>query len=151
MIDLHGLTTTVALEQFISYYNNEVKNKAFDPIQVVHGYGSTGVGGEISRRLRAFLKDHPEQLQYATGEDLENNPGYTLVYPKRPLPPMSEAISARLLEFCLTAKSVEKIHNKFRMVGDAEVKAALRSLEQKGQLKLIVKGRVRAYISVGLK
>jgi hypothetical protein len=151
MIDLHGLSTTVALEQFITYYNNEVKNKNLEPIQVVHGYGSKGVGGEISRRLRAFLKDHPDQLHFETGEDLENNPGYTLVYPSWLLPSMPETISARLLEFCRTAKTVEKIHNKFRVLGDAEVKAAIRSLEQQGQLKAIVKGKVRAYISVGMK
>ncbi len=151
MIDLHGLSTAAALEQFISYYNNEVNNKVFEPIRVVHGYGSTGVGGEISRRLRAFLKDHPDQVHYETGENLENNPGYTLVYPLRLLPSTTETISSRLLEFCRTAKSVEKIHNKFRILGDAEVKAAIRSLEQQGQLKLIIKGRVRAYITVSPK
>ena len=152
MIDLHGLTTAAALEQFISYYNNEVNNKILDPIRVVHGYGSTGVGGKaISRRLRAFLGDYPNKVHFETGEDLENNPGYTLVYPLRLLPSMTETISTRLLEFCRTAKSVEKIHNKFRMLGDAEVKAAIRSLEQQGQLKVIIKGRVRAYISVGMK
>jgi hypothetical protein len=148
VIDLHGFSTGVALEQFVRFYNKEIGNKIGGPITVNHGYGSTGAGGDIRKRLRAFLQEHSDYLWFEIGENIDNNPGITVVYPKRPLPPMADSISGKILEFCTTAKSEEKIFNKFRLYGDTEVKKAIKSLEKQGRIHPKDKGKIKAYETV---
>ena len=144
-IDLHNYSTGTALDYFVCYYNDEIKNRTGGTIKVIHGYGSTGVGGEIRTRLRTFLKEHSDYLRFEFGENIDNNRGYTLVYPNRPLPPMSDSISGKILEFCTTSKSEEKILNKFRLYGNVEVKKAIKSLERQGRIHPIEKGKIKHY------
>lgn len=141
-IDLHHYSTGVALAHFVSYYNDSTKCKS---IKVIHGYGKTGQGGEIRSRLRTFLKDHIDYLQFEIGEEIDSNPGYTVVYPKRPLPPISDGIENKILGFCANAKSDEKIFGEFRLYGDVEVRKALHSLQRQGRIRSIDKGKYKLY------
>jgi DNA-nicking Smr family endonuclease len=61
-IDLHGLTVADSLTLFTAHYNARLRAGDTGPIRVIHGYGSSGRGGD----LRAALRE--------------------LVYPKHPLP-----------------------------------------------------------------
>jgi DNA-nicking Smr family endonuclease len=49
-IDLHEMTVTEALDYFIGSYNS---NKG-QSLKIIHGYGSTGVGGRIKIRGQKF-------------------------------------------------------------------------------------------------
>jgi hypothetical protein len=147
-IDLHNYSTGVALEYFVSYYNAEVQNKTRGAIKVIHGYGSTGSRGEIRVRLRTYLREHSNYLRFEMGENIDSNPGYTLVYPDRLLPPMSKSIEAKIFEFCAAGKSEEKIFKEFRLYGDAEVKKALKSLQRQKKIRHFDKGKLKYYGSI---
>ena len=45
------------------------------------GVGSTGKGGVVGGRLRSFLRRHGELLEFLPGEEVDRNPGHTLVVP----------------------------------------------------------------------
>ena len=83
-LDLHGRTWSEALQEFIAFYNQSL-GRAVNPtgvqLSVIHGYGSTGAGGVVRRRLRAFLERHADRLEFIPGEKLDGNQGYTLVKP----------------------------------------------------------------------
>jgi len=85
-IDLHGLTVAEALSRLASHCNARVRAGNFGPIRVVHGYGSSGRGGDLRAAIREFLSRHPGRLEFVPGEKYFNNPGVTVVYPKHPLP-----------------------------------------------------------------
>jgi hypothetical protein len=144
-IDLHDYSTGVALAQFVSYYNDFINSKE---IKVVHGYGSSGHGGEIRVRLRTYLADHSDCLRFEEGEKIDGNPGYTMVYPERSLPLMSASIEGKILEFCNSPKSEEKIFGKFRLYGDGEVKKAIKSLQRHGKIRPIDKGKHKLYQAI---
>ena len=148
-IDLHNYSTGVALDYFIAYYNGEIKNGTGNAIKAIHGYGSTGSGGEIRIRLRTFLKEHSNYLIFETGEHIDGNAGYTMVYPKLPLPPISESISEKILKFCAAAgKSEDKILGEFRLYSDMEVKKAIKLLERQGKIHSKDKGKIKIYETV---
>ena len=87
-IDLHGLPEREAIAKFIRDYNAYVREGGRDPIHVVHGYGSSsGKGGVIQRALRVFLATHRAKLEGVIEGEVLGNPGFTVVYPKRLLPP----------------------------------------------------------------
>lgn len=77
-LDLHGLTVAEAVERFVEQYNGRVKRGQLGCWTVVHGYGSTGEGGAIRRRLRGLLNNHRDRLRYELGDDY-GNPGWTWV------------------------------------------------------------------------
>lgn len=85
-IDLHGLTVADALARFASHYNERVRAGETGPIRVVHGYGSSGRGGDLRAAVREFLIRNGTRLEFTPGEKFFNNPGVTVVYPKHPLP-----------------------------------------------------------------
>ena len=130
-IDLHGRTWSEALTELIATYNRTL---ATDPssevLEVVHGYGSTGTGGSLRRRVRSFLASHRDRLEFQVGEDTDGNPGHTLVMPIRPLPEVSDLLAEQVLEYCETARTQSKITGKFRRYGDPSVIQAIRSLER---------------------
>jgi hypothetical protein len=76
-IDLHGMTLRDALVKVLVLYNQEVKSGFKTRIRVIHGYGSSGVGGVIRVILREQLASHG--VRFETGEYAENNPGVTTV------------------------------------------------------------------------
>ncbi|MBI5904619.1 MAG: Smr/MutS family protein [Deltaproteobacteria bacterium] len=85
-IDLHGLTVAEALSRLASHYNARIRAGDTGPIRVVHGYGSSGRGGELRAAVREFLARNGSRLEFTPGEQYFNNPGVTVVYPKHPLP-----------------------------------------------------------------
>lgn len=148
-IDLHGRTWSESLTELISTYNRVL---ATDPstevLEVVHGYGSTGTGGSLRRRVRSFLTAHGDRLEFKPGEDADGNPGHTMVLPIRPLPEIGDLLAEQVLEYCETARTQSKITGKFRRHGDPIVIQAIRRLERQGRLRTVSKGRNKGYEAV---
>ncbi len=85
-IDLHGLTVAEALSRLAARYNERLRAGDAGPIRVIHGYGSSGRGGNVRAAVRELLSRHAGCLEFVPGETYFNNPGITVVYPKHPLP-----------------------------------------------------------------
>ena len=83
-LDCHGKTWAEALAEFIARYNGALQAGSGDTLDIIHGYGSTGAGGTIRARLRAFLDRYPNRLEWQPGESVDGNQGHTLVRPGRP-------------------------------------------------------------------
>ncbi len=135
-IDLHGLKSKEALELFINYYNQCVARGLKAPIEVLHGYGSHGEGGEaIKRRIRGFLRRYPEYVNFESGRTQGRlYDDITIVTPRKPLPQQENRLQEDILVYCRTRKSEEKILNKFRRYGDKQMRSAIRSLLKSGKL-----------------
>ena len=113
-IDLHGLTRIEAIEAFIKFYNSRVKKGNLIPFEVIHGYGSSGVGGVLLNKIRSFLSGFPDELDFDSGKDpFSINPGSTRVIPKKPLPQAVDLLSEEILDFCEAPKTLSKIVGKF--------------------------------------
>ena len=143
-LDLHGCTVAEAIEQFVQYYNARVDNNQYDCLKIIHGYGSTGKGGAIRAKLRAFLDEHLDKLGYEVGDDY-GDPGWTWVYPKVRLPDQRERMAAAILNFCSEGKTEEKILREFAKLGEVQVKRGIRSLAKQGKLKTVNKGAKTLY------
>ena len=88
-IDLHNFTVAEALREFVRFYNSCVRGGYRGRVEVIHGYGSNGVGGSIREELRRFLKGYEEIFgEYLPGESLRN-PGVTILYVKDALAPVA--------------------------------------------------------------
>ena len=88
-IDLHGRTWLEAQEEFIAFYNHVLEGTGDTTgvqLSVIHGYGSTGEGGVLRKRLRGFLQRFADYLEFVPGEQLDGNPGHTVVAPLQQLP-----------------------------------------------------------------
>ena len=85
-IDLHGLTVAEALSRLAEHCNARVRAGNSGPVRVVHGYGSSGRGGDLRAAVREFLSRHSTRIEFVPGEQYFNNPGMTIVYPKFTLP-----------------------------------------------------------------
>jgi Smr domain len=138
-LDLHGFSVVEAIEQFVLDYNGRVENHQHGCWRIIHGYGSTGQGGAIRAKLRAFLDQHLDKLRYEAGDDY-GDPGWTWVYPKVRLPDQQERMATAILDFCSDAKTEEKILREFAKLGTVQVKQAVRSLAKQGRLKVVNKG-----------
>ena len=146
-LDLHGLTWAEAEATFIEFYNSQVQRPGQNTIRldVVHGYGSTGTGGVLSTRLRAFLSRYPSHVEFHPGEKLDGNPGHTIVVPLKPLPALGEQLLMDILEYCETPRSQSKIIGKFRRQGEMEVLRAIKTLERQKRLRLLARGAVKRF------
>ncbi len=145
-IDLHGRTWSESLTELIATYNRIVANGSSSEIlEIVHGYGSSGAGGSLRRRVRSFLAAHGDRLEFKPGEEADSNPGHTLVVPRQPLPEVTDLLAEQVLEYCETARTQSKIAGKFRRYGDPQVIQAIRSLEKQGRLRATTRGRNKAY------
>jgi hypothetical protein len=143
-LDLHGHTAAEAIERFVEQYNLRVKSGQCECWTIVHGYGSTGEGGVIRNKLRAFLAQHPDKLRHEPG-DKYGNPGWTWVYPKIRLPDRRERTALEILSFCSTPRSEEKIVAEFPNLAGMQVKEALQSLVKQGKLQVLRTGLKRRY------
>jgi DNA-nicking Smr family endonuclease len=85
-IDLHGLTLVEAMEKFINFYNKCIRDNYKDRIEVIHGYGSEGKGGDIKRELSLYLNSNIDKLRSLNQGDALGNPGITVLYPNQKLP-----------------------------------------------------------------
>jgi hypothetical protein len=138
-LDLHGYIVAEAIEQFVRYYNSRADNDQYGCFKIIHGYGSSGEGGAIRVKLRAFLDAHLDKLRYESGDNY-GGPGWTWVYPKVRLPDQPERIAAAILSFCADGKTEQKILREFAKLGEVQVKQAVRSLAKQGKLKIVNKG-----------
>lgn len=145
-IDLHGLTRIEAIEALVKFYNSRVKNGNLVPFDVIHGYGSSGVGGVLCKRIRSFLESFSDRLEFDFGKGVFSyNPGKTRIIPKKPLPDAIDMLSEEILDYCDTAKTVTKITGKFHRYGETKVLAAIKQLEKQGSLKKLHKGAIKVY------
>jgi hypothetical protein len=147
-LDLHGFTVAEAIERFVQQYNVRVDKDQYGCWRIIHGYGSTGEGGAIRIKLRAFLDEHLDKLRYEAGENY-GDPGWTWVYPKIHLPDQRERMAAAILNFCAEGKTEEKILREFAKLGGVQVKQAIRSLAKQGELKTVNKGAKILYQAAG--
>ncbi|MXZ03429.1 MAG: Smr/MutS family protein [Chloroflexi bacterium] len=147
-IDLHGYTWSDALKEFIAFYNDSLANSGDEQdvtLMVVHGYGSSGEGGAIRQRLRAFLRRFDGYLEFTPCEELDENQGCTIVKPIKPLPDATDQLAERILDYCEFAKSKSKVSQKFRRYGETRIMQAMSSLEKQGRLHKRREGRLTVY------
>ena len=149
-IDLHEKTWHEALAEFIAFYNEAIQSAVGGPpakLNVIHGYGSSGAGGVLRKRLQNFLKEHALQgrLEFTPGEHADANPGHTLVVPIHPLPALDELLSEEIWAYCAHPRTLSKISGKFRRHGESSVMAAIASLVRERRLRMIGKGNRKAY------
>ena len=149
-LDLHGKTWSEALVEFLDLYNRTVGSpgSALGPLDVVHGYGSTGSGGALRTRIRAFLAKYPQCLEFQPGEDLDGNPGHTVVSAIRQLPDTGGLLAEQIWEYCESPRTVSKISGRFRRHGDPQVQQAIRTLQKQGRLQSLNKGRFKEFAAV---
>lgn len=76
-IDVHGLTTTEALQSLRRKCRHLEATGYRGRLIVVHGYGSGGTGGVLRQKLRKWLKE--EGFDFLHGELSGGNPGTTIV------------------------------------------------------------------------
>lgn len=143
-IDLHDCTVAEAIGTFVRFYNACLRSGYRGRIEVIHGYGSMGVGGKIRAELRKYLEAHRETFgEYLAGESLRN-PGVTILYVKETLAPgprghgsMNPAQEA-IRRFCNTPKSKEQILTKLTgRFGDRVLGAEIRNMVNSGALRAI--------------
>jgi hypothetical protein len=141
-IDLHEMTVTEALDYFIGTYNS---NKG-QSLKIIHGYGSTGVGGRIRSAVRNFIelnKSCFNRIEF--GEILERNQGYTIVYYRSELPDPNDVLKEKIRDYCaMSPKTKEKIVGDFRKFGSGAVMQVLKELVSSGRL-IEIKGKVKKY------
>ena len=146
-LDLHGHTVDEALRAFVDFYNRHVRSGSRESMRVIHGYGSSGEGGKIQRKLRLFIEGAAHNLAWKPGEDVEGNPGVTIVYPRRLLPEPRNQLTAEILAFCSIPRTESKIAGQFRKHDAREIKQAVRALVRSGRMRVVVKGNRETYVS----
>ncbi len=150
-IDLHGLTKIEAIESLINFYNSRVKNGNLTPFEVIHGYGSSGVGGVLRARIHGFLNNFSDELEFDSGKDsFLNNPGSTRIIPKKMLPDAIDLLGEEILDFCDAPKTLSKITGKFHRYDETKVQACIKQLEKQKRLTTFHKGSYKVYQSTKL-
>ncbi len=142
-LDLHGMRATEALAALVSRYNRLVASGQ-RRLLVVHGYGSSGVGGDLRRRVRNFLRS--AKVEFITQKDNSlYNKGQTLVVVGKSVLFEGCELEEKILDYCRVAKTKEKIFSKFHKKGQGAIRQAFVSLQRKGLLKEKQKGRFKVY------
>ncbi len=136
-LDLHGYTCSEAIQEFIRVYNGAVDTtqelKSLQ-IVVIHGYGSTGEGGVIRHRLRAFLEHFPASADFTPGEEAMDNQGCTVIRPLAKLPSSPDMLEEQIAGYCERPRTKNTIAGKFRRHGDRRVSNAIQALMQQRRL-----------------
>lgn len=81
--DSEGLSQYEVIRIFNEFYNAHFREGSNDTFRIVHGYGSSGKGGAVSAMLRKYFCKRKNELDFQCGEQFLNNPGVTIVYPKK--------------------------------------------------------------------
>ena len=147
-LDLHGYKWLDAIQEFIRVYNDAVETTSdLESLQivVVHGYGSSGEGGIIRHRLRAFLKRFPNSVDFTPGEEAMDNQGCTVVRPLAKLPGSHDMLEEQIAEYCEQPRTKNAIAGKFHRHGDRRVSDAIQTLMQRGNLRKTQKNNRPAY------
>lgn len=142
-IDLHGMRTKDAIELFLAHYN-KLLSEGGERLEVVHGYGSSGVGGDIRGALRTLLDAYPDKVRYISGEMIGNK-GVTVVIPDYPLPSRRSSVGAVVkMQLGVKPVSAYSLEEKLNGLASAdEVMYALSGLVAQGAAKKIVQdGRI---------
>ena len=149
-LDLHGLTWAEAESSFIEFYNQTLSQagNAAVRLDIVHGYGSTGIGGVLVTRLRKFLERYASCLEFQPGEKVDLNPGHTIVVPLKPLPSLQDQLSQEIWNFCDRPRSQSKIIGKFRRHGEMTVLSTIKTLEKQKRLNPSNQGTHKLYQAV---
>ena len=152
-LDLHGLTWAEAEASFIEFYNQTLhqvhqNGPGAVRLDVVHGYGSTGIGGVLRTRFRGFLGRNESFLDFQTGEKVDGNPGHTIVIPLKPLRSIQDQLSQNIWDFCNRPRSQSKIIGKFRKHGESTVLSTIRTLERQKRLRPSNQGTHKLYQSM---
>jgi len=143
-LDLHGMRTKDAIDRFISEYNKAVR-LGVDRLEVVHGYGSSGVGGDIKDALTALLDAYPGKVRYIKGEMLGNR-GVTVVVPDIPLPPRKMAIDDVILNMLSKPSSLKDIEEGLcGFAGGDEIHGAMKALMRSGKATEVLRGGMISY------
>ena len=141
-IDLHEMTVSEALDYFIREYNS---NKG-QSLKIIHGYGSSGIGGKIRRAVRNFIESNNNcfsRVEY--GEHIDRNQGYTIVYYRSTLPEKDDQLKDKIINYCtISSKTKEKIAGEFRNFGTGLVNQSVKELVSTGRLTEI-KGKVKKF------
>ena len=149
-LDLHGCTWQEALEEFITVYNaalDSMDDANSVSLTVIHGHGSTGEGGIIRARLRAFLQRFSDHLDFTLGENLDGNRGCTIVAPLSRIPETVDLLAEQIWDYCAYAKSKGKVVSKFRRHGEPRILQAIKSLENQGRLHRCRRKKVGEYLA----
>lgn len=144
-LDLHGMSVEEALSAFRSAYARSVA-WGCRSLRVIHGYGASGEGGTIKKRIRGLLERYPDLVRYTPGESY-GNPGESVVYPLQALPDVEGDLRGEILRYCLSPKSQGKIVGRFRRYKDPEIRRLLQELQGEGLLKIVFKSGIRHYQS----
>jgi hypothetical protein len=118
-------------------------------LDVVHGYGSTGTGGVLRTRLRAFLERQSSCLEFVPGENLDGNQGHTIVVPLKSLASLGDQREEEIWAYCAQPRTLSKITGKFRRHGEPEVLHAIHALERQQRIHAVgKKGALSLYQAV---
>jgi len=145
-LDLHGLSVDEALRVFVEFYNRHIRSGSREPLRIVHGYGASGQGGKIRRKIRALLEGSAVSLDWKAGEDLEGNLGVTIVYPRKILHAREDQLATDILAFCSIPRTESKITGEFRNYAAREIKQAIRTLVRQDQMKEVFKDGRETYV-----
>lgn len=106
---------------------------------MIHGYGSSGEGGVIRRKLRTFLSANADRFKRVIEGESLGNPGVTCVEAKGRLPAAQAGatpLASAILAFCQTPKSENKILIKLiGRFGDPAIRSEVRELLRSGALE----------------
>jgi hypothetical protein len=145
-LDLHGMKTADAISFFTREYENALESGT-SCFKVIHGYGSGGIGGDTRRSIRSLLAANPACADFVAGEDVDGNPGYTVVYPKRRLPSGSVGLYDSIVEFCSSPKTKSAVTRRFvRRTSEGEIHRALRNLENRRRLRTFYRNGRKHYV-----
>lgn len=137
------MTWAEAREAVVEACNESVAEGCYEPVDIVHGYGKSGVGGTMHSAVRSFLAR--QGVTFHRGEDIDRNPGHTVAFPQKPLPSVTERLQVDILAYCETPKTKEQIAGKYRRSGAPAVDAAIRTLVGAKMLCVVVEGRIKRY------
>ncbi len=139
-LDLHGLTGADALRHFLEFYSGRFRSGCTTPFKVIHGWGSSGQGGNvISGTLTALLDKHPDKASYA------RHLGYMIVHPTFPLPTITQCLEEQILEYCVSPRTQSELESKFHAWTSGAILNATRRLKRSGRLREVWKGRYRHF------
>lgn len=146
-VDLHGLKTAQALEAFALAYDNALRESPRGALRVIHGYGSGGAGGDTRNAIRSWLKASSHSLKWMAGEEIDGNPGYTMVYPERRLPAGAARIHDSIVEYCSKERTQSDVIGRFvRRNSQGDIANALKDLETRGRLRTFVRNGRKYYV-----
>lgn len=143
VLDMHGKTVAQALEQLEGVWRGEAASASPRAIRVIHGYGSTGVGGDIRDAVRAHCLASRDALSMLAGEDGDGNPGVTVIRVLAPLDGL-RALAAAIERFCRkAARTKAVVERRFsERHGATMVREAIGLLRREGRVVRARKGRV---------